>query len=90
MAKDLEKCAAAPEAVLREFRDGHLKVQQAVVMALPARALANSAGPWRVSEPHLARASDFHKAQILTGLRKMVVSFDQVRGGGGGCRDLRG
>ena len=66
--------------VLREFKDGHLKVEQAVVMLKqPDRpSSATPGGPWRVSEAALVGAADFHKAQIIGGLRRMVVAFDQV------------
>jgi len=81
MAKDLERCAAKPQAALREFKDGHLKVQQAVVMLGGpggGSAGAGLGGAWRLSEAAVASAAPFHKAQILTGLRRMVVAFDQA------------
>lgn len=76
MAKDLERCSSSPGSVLREFKDGHLKVQQAVVMMVPSRSMLN--GPWRITNSQIAAAPDFQKVQVLSGLRKMVVAFDQA------------
>lgn len=76
MAKDLERCSSSPGSVIREFKDGHLKVQQAVVMMVPSRSMLN--GPWRITSTQIAASPDFQKVQVLSGLRKMVIAFDQV------------
>ena len=65
-------------ARMREFKEGFLKVQQAVVMVCPGKSGAAHAKPWKLSEGAARKAADFHKQQILNGLRKMVIAFDQA------------
>jgi hypothetical protein len=56
-----------------------LKVQQAVVMMCPGKSgAASHGGPWRFTEAAVRAAAAFHKQQVLTGLRKMVVAFDHA------------